>query len=159
MIEIVMTQDEKPWSRLGRFLGLITWNHALLRYPEVGHPFSVRQGLRSPYGIIEAGFGGVVDREWPPEEYTRYAVYRLKEPCSPELYDLMLAFARGEVGKRYAFEWLPPIIIRLLRTFLKNRLPRPGKANVMGVASDMLGKGEVCTSLVDRLEKGGDARE
>lgn len=165
MIEIVVTQDNQWLSRLGRWLGLCEYNHALLRYratvvPTIHLPPQFAEKMKGALAgldltyeanyIIEAGFSGVVERPWHPEEYTNYAVLRLKEPYSEAGYKRMLAFARTQVGERYGWELLPPIIIRLLRKLIGNFLQRPDALFVLGIASADWLDSEICTSVVDK---------
>ena len=154
-LQIVVCADNAPWSRFGRWLGLCEYNHALLRYfkyekfyEEVGHAYY--RTFRDVGYIIEAGFSGVVERIWHPEEYIKYAVLRLKEPCPEAGHDKMLAFARTQVGERYGWELLPPIIIRLLRKLIGDFMQRPDALFVLGIASADWLDSEICTSLVDK---------
>lgn len=139
-LHVVVAQDNTLWSRLGRWLGLITWNHALVR-------FWMTSNSQPPhYHIIEAGFSGVVERDWKPLEYLHYAAFRLRSPCTMEQYFLMLEFARKQVGKRYAFEMLPAILVKVIKQFILKFI---GQWQAAGMV--VLEPGHVCTSLVDSI--------
>jgi len=131
MIRLAVERTPSFWIRLANWLGIrIYWTHSFIQYDG---------------RMIEAGATGVVDTPFPPKRFfkSEFAFYELKpelfesEQAKREAYLKMLAFAKGEVGKRYKYEALPIILIRLLRlSFSKKRY--------------LIGTGEVCTSLVDR---------
>ena len=138
--EIVVTGHTAWWLTLINWLGAnMKWTHALLKY-------SLGEGHR----IIEACEIGVVDRPWKPKGYESYARFRLKDSCFASEEDRhitesqMLAFAFGEVDKRYRYEALPAIALRILRKLFGKRGARAR------LLDNIIGKGEVCTSLVDR---------
>lgn len=175
-IEIALTTDNTFFSRLARWLGA-EWTHAMLRFPiykRIRHCESITLPQDSViegaifnilddsfrieiYHIIEAGFRhGVVERAWNPEEYSKWAVYRLTDKAikarlgylrHPEdIYDDMLAYARGNIGKRYAYEKLALLLPRLIREGASRRIARFDSELF---CYTILGTGQVCTSLVD----------
>ena len=136
-IEIVLTAHRRWWLRLLNCLGArMKWTHALLLFYE-DEP--------SDGYIVEAAKWGVVKRDWDPSEFEDYGQFQLKpEQFTGDLHRQyatakMQYFALGEVGKRYKYEALGLIALRILR-----RIRRPR------VGARLLGTGEVCTSLVDR---------
>jgi len=138
--EVVVTGHTAWWLTLINWLGAnMKWTHALLKY-----------NLGNKHRIIEAAGNGVIDRTWKPSEYESHARFRLRHSCFASDEDRqitesqMLAFAFGEVGKRYRYEALPAIALRILRKIFG---ARGFRARLL---DNIIGKGEVCTSLVDR---------
>jgi len=121
-IEVVLTSHTAWWLRLVNWAGAdMTWTHALLRFDD---------------HIIEAVAEGVIKRPWSTDGWEGYGRFRLEEGPSELASERMRSFAEGEVGKRYKYEVLPLILVKILQ-----RIPRP--------AARFIGVGEVCTSLVD----------
>ncbi|NIN67641.1 MAG: hypothetical protein GTO63_23655 [Anaerolineae bacterium] len=127
-IEVVLTAHTRWWLRLLNWLGAdMTWTHALLRIDE---------------HIIEAVAGGVIKRPWSTDGWERYARFKVKEGLLTErTAEIMAAFADGEVGKRYKYEALPLILLKILQRITLGCWPFPY----------WVGTGEVCTSLVDSV--------
>lgn len=153
-IQIVLSTDNSFLARLARFFGA-EYTHAMLRFlVDTGYPCTLapEYGNLWQHHIIEATMrSGVIERAWHPGEYTKWAAHHLG-PEYTELadYEGMLAFARGCIGHRYAFEWLPSIAIQIIRKFLKNLSRKPTIA-VAGIPAGLVGTGEICSSFVDRL--------
>jgi len=165
MIDIVLTTDNSFFSRLARLLGA-EWTHAMLRFPayarfrafentavegiiqEAGFNVLDSTFCIKTYRIIEAGFRhGVIERAWNPDEYSKWAVYRRKEPMLEWESQAILEYARGNKGKRYAFEKL----LLLIPPFLKSALARTiiPREEAAFITSGLFGEGHICTSLVD----------
>ena len=143
IVELGVEHTPSPWVWLANKLGVkIRWSHAFLRHDYSGE-----------YKIIEAVWQGVVERPWRPESYHSYAMYRLKEEefyselDKERVYAWMISFAKGQMGKRYAFEALPIILRRLLTPALNFFWAGPIRIAFMEF---VIGTGEVCTSLVDK---------
>jgi len=104
------------------------------------------------YNIIEAGFRhGVIERAWNPDEYSKRAVYRLIEQnMGQDLADDILHYARGNIGKRYAFEKLALLIPRFIRDAILPQCLRIRQDTESGFyKQSFLGTGHICSSLVD----------
>jgi len=132
-VEIVVTAHTRWWLRLINWLGAdMTWSHALLRFDDY---------------IIEAAAEGVIKEGWNPAKWERYARFKLRPELLKEetvlQYIRMMAFAEGEVDKRYKYEALGAIAIRILKKIF-------GGQRGKYVFFSLIGTGEVCTSLVDR---------
>jgi len=111
-MEVVVTGHDEWWLCLLNRLGAnMTWTHALLRFGDY---------------IIEAGSEGVVKKDWDPTGYKRYA--RFRPIIMNEMFEArMHSFALGEVGKRYKWEVLPIILLRILQRLpILRRTPRNG---------------------------------
>jgi hypothetical protein len=127
MIEVILTGHSAWWLRLLNWLGAdMTWSHALLRFGDY---------------IIEAAAGGVVKRPWNPGDWERHARFRMRGGFTELEVIRMTAFADGEVGKRYKYEALPLIFLRILK-----RISRRTKTEAR-----LMGEGRVCTSFVDSV--------
>lgn len=127
MIEVILTGHSAWWLRLLNWLGAdMTWSHALLRFG--GY-------------IIEAAARGVVRRPWNPKDWERHARFRVKGGLTELMAAEMTAFANGEVNKRYKYEALPLIFLRILK-----RISRRTKTEAR-----LVGEGRVCTSFVDSV--------
>ncbi len=146
--EIVLTGHTRWWLHLLNWLGAdMKWTHALLRYCEVGDGSG---------WIIEACNLGVVRRRWNPSEFESYGRFKLKDDLFASekdqefAYQHMLAFAMGEIGKRYKYEALGPIAARILRRIFAQGLRIVQEIFGVPLNAEFIGVGEVCTSLVDR---------
>jgi len=154
-IQIVLTTDNSFFSRLARLLGA-EYTHCMLRFPVLWEcawtgVWGMTQSATRPdpiYRIIEATMRrGVIERQWNPERYSNWAVYRLKEPLADFQYARILGYARGNKGKRYAFEGLALIIPRFFhRYFSRFTHERWEKFDTQLM---FIGTGQICTSLVD----------
>lgn len=146
-IQIVVSTDNTFFARLARRLGA-RWTHAMLRFCICClYGFDKRLGCLHTYKIIEAGFRhGVIERPWNPDEYTAWAVYELTDAFIGTVSNDILLYARGNIGKRYAFERLPLLIPRFIKKLFTPLITKPGP--VYGYLS-FLGTGHICTSLVD----------
>lgn len=136
-LEVVLTGHTRWWVRLANWLGAgMKWTHALLRYCSDDDVDG---------WIIEACEHGVVKRRWNPHLYESYCRFRLKDGYFKNdeakwlRLSRMISFANGEVGKRYKYEALGPILMKVLHRIF-------GRVPMMM----FIGTGEVCTSLVDR---------
>lgn len=144
-IEVVLTSHDAWWLRFINWLGAdMEWGHALLRF----------RPANAPSYIIEAMGEGVIKRPWRTNGWQRYGRFRLKEP-SQDTALVMTAFAEGEVGKRYRYEALPIIARKILKRIIKEvaevieRIVKKITGKKYSVL--YIGKGEVCTSLVDNV--------
>jgi hypothetical protein len=125
MIEVVLTCHTQWWLRLVNWLGAdMKWTHALLRVND---------------HIIEAVAQGVIKRPWSTDGWEGYGRFRVKEGIEYDA-ERMAAFAEGQVGKRYKYEALWIILVRILQRINRNE-----------VGARLIGKGQVCTSLVDEV--------
>lgn len=171
-IEIVLTTDDSWFSRLARWLGA-EWTHAMLRvfdYEQFGTfgnmPLpadAIIEGasfigigdyfLIKTYRIIEATMRhGVAEGPWNPEKYTRWAVYNTKKPLTVVQKDMILGYARGNVGKSYAYDKLILLLPRLLRRFLNRLYETHRKQHIylLGLSSvPLIMRTHICSSLVD----------
>lgn len=182
MIEIVLTADDSWFSRLARWLGA-EWTHAMLRFECPGYngcdicktqtwlatemdwvdPTHLAATKLKPmlqYHVIEATMRhGVIERPWNPEEYKRWAVYRVADWfwANPQQKtgseERVLAYARGNIGKFYAFDRLALVLPKLLRQAIAN-IVRPPTDVASRLDADIawMLSGErrhICTSLVD----------
>lgn len=158
-IEIVLTTDNSLLARIARALGA-EWTHVMLGFIQCeSHTNFCGQSYQwIRYHIIEATMRhGVIERPWNPEEYTRWAVYRLKDKYSVNAdYDKILAFARGNKGKFYAFDRLIMMIPNFIRPILdrmivKLTFPKSFMEGWMASRAfwDHGQRRHICSSLVD----------
>jgi len=117
-MKIFLSTDNSIWAQVARFLGaefthsgLLFLDHKALDLAESlnGERNTWYKDGLPRYHIIEAGFrDGVIERAWNPDEYSKWAVYRLTDKAikarlgyvrHPEdIYDGILAYARGNIG-------------------------------------------------------------
>jgi len=159
-IQIVLTTDNSFFSRLARLLGA-EYTHAMLRFCDLCTKHYAGEHTCHWFylNIIEAGFRGVIERAWNPDEYSKYAAYRLAEDF--EAWGDLLEYARKQIGERYAFEKLILLVPRFLHRYIVSFLVRRNlaKAKMKGdLAILFSADGQICTSLVDDcfLEVGVD---
>jgi len=165
-MKIFLSTDNSIWAQVARFLGaefthsgLLFLDHKALDLAESlnGERNTWYKDGLPRYHIIEAGFrDGVIERAWNPDEYSKWAVYRLTDKAikarlgyvrHPEdIYDGILAYARGNIGKRYAYEKLALLLPRFIREATSRRVARFDRELYRFT---ILGTGQVCTSLVD----------
>lgn len=153
-MQIVLTTDNSLLSRLARALGA-TWTHAMLRFPNEA---CKRLGCKEQHClVIEATMRrGVIERAWTPGEYTKWAVYGLRPKyVARNTNQRVLDYARGNVGKWYAFDKLLLVIPRFLRTIVRHsvikfELLRYFRRSENHFSIILMGeRAHICSSLVD----------
>jgi hypothetical protein len=107
-LQIVATQDDDLLGRLARWCGM-TWTHVALRYR--------RDMPDSSWRIVEATRRGIVEGSWEDfiADKEEHQLFRVKAGLPEVAKREIVAYGRGNVGKRYAFWWLAKIAWRLLR--------------------------------------------
>jgi hypothetical protein len=107
-LQIVATQDDDLLGRLAVWLGM-TWTHVALRYK--------KDMPDSSWRVIEATRRGIIDSSW--EEFIadkiEHELFEVRDGLPEVTKREIVAYGRGNVGKRYAYWWLARIGWRLLR--------------------------------------------
>jgi len=147
-IQIVFTTDNSLLARIARFLGA-NWTHVVLKFET---PDECYQGF-NPYSIIEATPRlGVIERPWNEAEYLRWKVYELRsEHIARNTYQRILDYARGNLGKWYAFDRLILVIPRFLRILLSKIFVFRSLSRAQTRWSIILAgeRAHFCSSLID----------